>query len=73
MTKEPARMGRPLSPPQGENSVARLRRIKGWNQKQTAEALGVGQSRISEYETGKANIPAPIQKLAALLLGEPHA
>ncbi len=70
MSKEPARMGRPTSTPRGDNIVARLRRAKGWDQKQTAEALGVGQSRISEYETGKVNIPAPIQKLAAVLLGE---
>lgn len=66
------KMGPPVRVPAADNIVARLRRAKGWDQMQTAEALGVGRSRISEYETGKANIPGPIQKLAALLLGEAH-
>jgi transcriptional regulator with XRE-family HTH domain len=67
------RMGRPLPTPRGDAVVARLRGAKGWSRKQAADALGRGVPRISACETGKADIPAPVRKLAAMPLGESDA
>ncbi|HYL72053.1 MAG TPA: helix-turn-helix transcriptional regulator, partial [Candidatus Dormibacteraeota bacterium] len=50
--------------------VAVLRVIRGWNQRQLADAAGVSGGAISRYEEGGR--PAPVGRLAAVMGFPPH-
>jgi transcriptional regulator with XRE-family HTH domain len=50
--------------------VAVLRVIRGWNQRQLADAAGVSGAAISRYEEGGR--PAPVGRLAAVMGFPPH-
>ena len=63
------KMGAPVRPPEGDNPLATLRRLRGWSQKEAAEALGVSQPMLSMYERGVQDIPKPVRLLIDILLG----
>lgn len=51
----------------------KIREIKGLNQTDFGEKLGLAQSSVSEYETGKTEIPKTVEILVGTLLAEPPA
>jgi len=51
--REPASRPSPGLPAEGfGDRIARLRKARGWNQKQLAERLGARSARVSRYERG---------------------
>jgi transcriptional regulator with XRE-family HTH domain len=62
-------MDREADPPWGE-VVTILREIRGWNQRQLAEAAGLSESAVSRYEEGTR--PPPVGRLAAAMGFPPH-
>jgi transcriptional regulator with XRE-family HTH domain len=46
-----------------------LRKKSGWTLDEAAERLGVSKSHLSEVETGKKNLSAPMMDAAAQLFG----
>ena len=53
----------------GEN-IKNMRQTKGLTQKDFAAKLGISQSRLSKYETGKAVPDGEILRNMSLVLGE---
>jgi|GEM_PF-5538719 len=68
-----ARTGRPIAQPDADNVVATLRRVRGWSQAQTAEALGVSRSTVSELERGIYAPKGPVLRLCQLLMADAAA
>lgn len=62
------RMGRPVTTPDGNNLIARLRRKRDWNQEQTADALGISRQQVSKLERGVHPLEGAVKKLAENLL-----
>lgn len=64
------RTGRPVTTPDGDNQVARLRRERGWSQAEAAEALGISREQVSRLERGMCPIGGAVLKMVEALLGE---
>jgi transcriptional regulator with XRE-family HTH domain len=62
-------MDREAAPAPGE-VVTILRIIRGWKQRQLAQAVGISAAAISRYEDGDR--PAPVARLAAAMDFPPH-
>lgn len=62
------KMGRPVVMPDGENDIARLRRERGWSQKQAAEALGITPAQVSKIERGIHPIVGAVKKMVDILM-----
>ena len=53
---------------QAGNLIKEARKSKGLTQKELGEKLGIGESRVSKYESGKENPTlATLQKIADAL------
>lgn len=67
MPKESRPKGRPVTPPGGDNLLARFRSEHGLSQREAAAILGISQNRLSELERAE-KIPPAVARLASLLM-----
>lgn len=71
MSTNTKRMGRPISLPDTDNPLARLRRLRGWSQIQAASEIGfTGKGSVSRIERGLQPLIGPARKKVFELLGE---
>lgn len=51
--------------------IAHLRNQRGMTQQQLAEALGIAQQTLANYETGRSRLPVSLLPVLATLFGVP--